>query len=63
MKIGERQNINTVGELKEFLNRCDDNLFINFGTKKLGYEINSWSSDGISLALMSDGLEEKLKTI
>jgi hypothetical protein len=58
MNKGGIKTINTVGELKELLSHFDDNLFVNFGTKKEGFEINSFGSDGISLALMSDGLEK-----
>ena len=54
-------NIKTVGELKELLNNYNDNMLINFGTKELGFEINSHSTDGSSLALMSDDLEEYLQ--
>jgi hypothetical protein len=54
-------NIETVGDLKELLNNYNDTMLINFGTRKLGFEINSHSADCISLALMSDDLEEYLQ--
>lgn len=56
-----RKNIATVGDLKKLLAGLNDNMFINFGTQKEGYEINSFSTDSLSLSLMSDNLEEKLK--
>lgn len=53
--------IEKVGELKELLSKFDDNLYVNFGTKKEGFEIDSYGADGVSLALMSDDLEEFLQ--
>lgn len=62
MLKGKKQDIKTVGELKKLLKNYDDNLLINFGTTIDGFEINSYSTDGISLALKSDDLEEILKS-
>ncbi len=54
----EIKDITTVGELKELLKKYDDGMFVNFGSKKYGFEINSYATDGASLALMSDDLEK-----
>lgn len=55
------KKIKTVGELKEVLSRFDNDKFINFGTERLGFEISAYSSDMLSLALLSEDLKEYLE--
>lgn len=54
------KKITTIKELKELLNQFDENSFINFGVERLGFEIDSYESDGVSLALMSSQLQDYL---
>lgn len=56
-----RKKIETIGDLKQVLNLYDDDMLINFGTKRLGFRINAYSNDCINLALLSDDLEEYLE--
>lgn len=53
--------INTVGDFKEVLSKFDDNMLINFGTDSLGFEIDSYLADCLSVAFMSRDLQEYLE--
>lgn len=53
--------INTIKDLKEVLNQYSDDLLVNFGTDDLGFEINKISTDGMSVSIMSDDLQEYME--
>lgn len=56
-----KKEIRTVGDLKKLLDGFHDDRLLNFGTKLLGFEISHYGYDSLSLALMSDDLEEYLE--
>lgn len=58
--LAEELNIETIGDLKELLNKFDDNVSINFGTDSLGFGIGTFEFDSISLSLLSEDLAEYL---
>jgi len=58
-KVNNKE-IKTVGDLKEVLSSFSDNMLINFGTERLGFGIDAYSNDCLSLALLSNDLQEYL---
>lgn len=56
-----KTTISTVGDLIDLLGQYDENMNISFGTNKLGFEIDHHRIDGISLALISNELDELLE--
>lgn len=58
-----RKDIQSVRDLKEALNNYCDDLYVNFGTHKLGFEINGYGSDGLSFGMLSDDLEEYIENL
>ena len=55
------QKIETVGDLKRVLEKYEDNLLINVGTERLGFDLTGYGHDSLSLALFSDDLEDYLE--
>ena len=54
------KEITTVGDLKKLLDGIDDNIYVDFGTERVGFVIDSYRIDNINLSLFSSNLAEYL---